>query len=152
MRGLILTLVICSSVFGQSDTSPPKFSDVGNGVLPPGFIDSELEDIQKQRIEALRTNLAALQSRYITGIDNLQLLIEGQLELVNAHLDAAKTKKERLEGILECQKLALVSWQHVNDRKLVAARGGEVSSEARARAHVLKFRIMWLKENASKNP
>ncbi len=152
MRSLLLTLVICSSVFGQSDTSPQKLSEVGNGVLPPGLIDSELEEVQKQRIEALRTNVAALQVKYNSGVDNLQLLIEGQLELVNAHLDAAKTKKERLDGILECQKLALISWQHVNDRKKVGAKGGEVTSETRAHAHVLKFRAMWLKENASKNP
>lgn len=152
MRGLILALILCSSIFGQTESSPPKLSEVGNGELPSGLLEAQIEDVHKQRIEALRTYVAALQQRFNSGIDNLPLLIEGQLELVNAHLDVAKTKKERLDGIVECQKLALISWQQVNDRNKVGAKGGDVASEARARAHVLKFRAMWLKESASSDP
>ncbi len=145
-RVLWLKEKAAESPASEQEGIPQEF---GTGLLPPGLVgDSTIDVIQKSRIDVLQEAVSALQSRNDEGLDSISQLLDAQLELTTARLDAADAKQERMDLIQESLRTALLTWQRVKELQRVGARGGDAGSEAQAKAAVFRYRSMWFKEKA----
>lgn len=152
MRAILVSLLISSCVFGQAKVetiNQQSIESIGNGVIPAGLLDPDLKVVQQARVEAAKASVDALYNRFAAGLDNIGFLMEAQLDYVDARLEVAETKQDRLQALMDGVKLALDVWQRVKELERVGAKGGDHASETRARAQVFKLRLRWLKENES---
>ena len=125
-------------------------ANVGTGVLPPGLeVETDLNAIKQKRIEALQGTVEALQTRSMSGLDNIDFLLAAQNEQVIAKLDSTTVKEERLDHIETALASALKTWQRVEELRKAGSQGGEPAKEFQSRAAVFKFRVMWLAEKAT---
>ncbi len=146
MKTLAAILLLTVTAFGQDglDTA------IGTALFPEGIVGvTDIKKVQLSRIEALKSNVQALQSRYESGLDNIDFLLKSHAELAVAQLDIANNKLERLDYIQAAFNSALLTWQRVKELQKVGMRGGDHAAETQARAAVFRFRVMWLKEKAS---
>lgn len=132
-----------SSLLGHKGLDPA----VGTGVFPEGLAGvNDLKKVQLSLVAVLQSTVQAMQARYESGLDNIGLLLDWQMELAVAQLDATDDKQERLDHLQVAFNSALLTWQRVKELQKVGMRGGDMASESMARAAVFKFRVMWLDE------
>ena len=147
MRFFVAILLLSASAFGQEGIP----ANIGTGKFPTGLDGvTELDAIQKSRIDALKKCVALQKSHYEQVPSDTRILNAAQLELIMAQLDTTKDKQERLDFIQEALVASLETWQWIHELQLVGK--GSAYKEALARAAVFRFRAMWLKENAGENP
>jgi hypothetical protein len=148
MRFLVAILLLSASAFAQEGIPV----NIGTGKFPPGLDGvTELDEIQKSRIDALKQCVATQRSRFERVLNDTSILNAAQMDLVMTQLDSTKVKQERLDFIQEALVATLETWQRIHELQLVGAIGGSADKEALARAAVFRFCVMWLKENAGEN-
>lgn len=136
---------------GLKPTQPLRNEDldlvIGTGDVPEGIeAVNDIRNVQLSRIEVLQVTVDALQTRYQHGLVDLAFVLNSQLELAEAQLEIAKDKQQRLAYSQAAFNSALLSWQRVKELQKQGMSGGDMAAESQARAEVLRFRILWLKE------
>lgn len=136
---------------GLKPTQPLRNEDldlvIGTGDVPEGIEGAnDIGNVQLSRIEVLQTTVEALHTRYQHGLVDLTFVLNSQLELAEAQLEIANDKQQRLAYSQAAFNSALLNWQRVKELQKHGMRGGDMAAESQARAEVLRFRILWLKE------
>ena len=147
MRFFVAILLLSASAFGQEGIP----ANIGTGKFPTGLDGvTELDEIQKTRIDALKESMALQQIFFEAGQRGISLneIAAAQMELLMTQLETTKDKQKRLDLIQETFVAALETWQRMHESQ--AAGKGFGLDEAQARAAVFGFRAMWLKERIEK--
>lgn len=140
-----------ANVPGESKPAvPPKedFSEqFGIGKFPDGLVGVfDLEALKRSRMDAALQRATALWDRYIGGLTYISFLIDAQKELLNAQLDSTSDREQRLKYIEDALNASIALWRRTEELRKVARKGGEPDQVSLARAGVLRYRAMWLKE------
>lgn len=116
---------------------------------PAKSVEQRIADLQAERIKTLGDVVKALERMYRTGVVDLQRLLAGRSELIEARLELATTKAERLALLKEHLDLAKRD-EEVAQARLRDGSGSEVDY-LQARATRLQREVSLLRENIGCN-
>ncbi len=150
MRTLLMIVLLSSMAFGQGLPAEDPITQIGNKKIPEGLLEVDIKKVQQKRIEAAQRAVDVLQAKYQQGLVHLSVVMEAQVDLLNAKLDTAESKEERLKHLFDLQASALLTWQRADHLQKVGVRGGEPDQVELAAAQLFRFRVMWLKEKQAK--
>ncbi|AMV30483.1 hypothetical protein VN12_00105 [Pirellula sp. SH-Sr6A] len=129
---------------------PPKedFSEqLWTGKSPDGLVGVfDLNALERLRMEAASQSAKALWDRYMGGLTYISFLIDALEELANAQLDSKSDPEQRLKYMSEALNASIDLWRRTEELKRVGRRGGEPDQVSLAKAAVLRYRAMLLKE------
>lgn len=157
MRTTLILLFLANFALAQdsdnfarsSTTLVESAKKVGTGYLPDGFEEAEdLAAIKALRVRAAEDQVNALRARYMSGLDNVNFLLQAQIELALARIDTTTDQAEQLEHIQAGLNAALLTWQTIKELQKAGARGGDAAAEAQARNQVFRFYVWWHKLKA----
>lgn len=160
MRTTLILLFLANFALAQdsdnfvrsSTTLVDSAKKVGTGNLPDGFVEAaEMAAIKALRVRAAEDQVSALRARYMSGLDNINFLLQAQIELALARIDTTNDKAKQLEHIQAGLNAAIITWQTIKEIQKVGAIGGDAAAEAQARNQVFRFYVWWHKLKAGQN-
>ena len=117
-------------------------------VQPSQSTDNEkINRLMEERRDALQKIVEVFKSKYDRGMVKIDTVYRAQNDLLNAELDLATTKGDRVA----IMKKQLENFQSMESRALelqkIGAQGGEVEVVLTATAARLQAEIQWLRES-----
>ncbi len=150
MRTMLMIVLLGSMAVGQDLPAEDPITQIGNKKIPDGLLETDIKKVQQKRIDAAQRAVDVLQMKYQQGLVHLSVVLDAQIDLLNAKLESAANKEERLKHLFDLQASALLIWQRANQLQQGGIRGGEPDQVELAAAQLFRFRVMWLKEKQAK--